>query len=151
MKNLIMILCLVFVAYSASAKDFSISHAAQLSGCWQGTEADVTEQWMAPAGGMMLGMSRTVENGIASQYEFLRIAEEKGSVAYIAKPFGQAEASFKLVKANPDQLVFENPDHDFPQRILYSFAANALTARIEGKKEGKELGFDFPMRRVACP
>ncbi|MGH8854313.1 MAG: hypothetical protein ACREWI_08545 [Telluria sp.] len=43
--------------------------------------------------------------------------------------------------------MFENPAHDFPQRIIYRRVGDTgLHARIEGK--GK--GIDFPMRRTAC-
>ena len=48
--------------------------------------------------------------------------------------------------------VSENLAQDCPQRITYrqESPARAL-ARIEGRREGKAVGVDFPMRRVACP
>ena len=49
---------------------------------------------MAPRGGSMLGMSRTVIGGKTVEYEFLRIALVDGTLAYVAKPSGQAEAPF---------------------------------------------------------
>lgn len=64
---------------------------------------------------------------------------------------GQEEASFKLVKLEKNLAVFENPEHDFPQRIIYKLEdGETLKARIEGKSKGKERGVDFPMKRVAC-
>jgi hypothetical protein len=48
-------------------------------------------------------------------------------------------------------VAFANPEHDFPQRILYRrVGADSLIARIEGKQGDKVRGIDFPMTRVAC-
>jgi hypothetical protein len=107
---------------------------------------------MKPSGKTMLGMSRTVANNITVEYEFLRLHEESnGDVFYTALPSGQQEASFKLVRLEKHMAVFENPGHDFPQRIIYKLEDDgSLKARIEGKNKGKERGVDFPMKRVAC-
>ena len=135
---------------SASTSDEALAQLAWLQGCWavDGAERGSGEQWMAPAGGSMLGMSRTVRNGRTTGYEFIRIARgADGKFAFIAQPSGQAQAIFPLVRQDGDSAVFENPAHDFPQRITYRRAGKTgLHARIEGK--GK--GIDFPMSRIAC-
>jgi hypothetical protein len=108
---------------------------------------------MAPDGGTMLGMSRTVKNGKTIAHEFIQLREnEAGEVHYIAKPSGQAEASFKLARAGEREAIFENLQHDFPQRIIYRLEANgSLHARVEGVSNGQLKGVDFPMKRVNCP
>jgi hypothetical protein len=125
-----------------------------ISGCWSGGNGVRVslEQWMKPSGKMMLGMSRTVANGKTVEYEFLRLHEESnGDVFYTALPSGQQEASFKLVRLESRMAIFENPDHDFPQRIIYRLETDgSLKARIEGKTNGKERGVDFPMKRMQC-
>ena len=85
-------------------------------------------------------------------YEFLQIRQQDdGEVYYIAKPSRQPEASFKLIKAGPQELIFENPQHDFPQRIIYRLAGDgSLVARIEGTRNGQPRAVDFPMKRVKC-
>lgn len=141
------------LSFTAKQK-LTVESAAWLAGCW---EADVrgrqiNEQWMRPAGGAMLGMSRTVSKDKMTAYEFLQIRDQDdGSVHYIARPSGQAEAAFKLIKSGPDELVFENPEHDFPQRIIYQReGTDTLKARIEGKNKGKEMAFDYPFKRGKC-
>lgn len=91
-----------------------------LAGCWESRRAGrhVTEQWMAPAGGTLLGMSRTVANDKTSEYEFLLIRESARGLEYVAKPSGQREATFTSVRVSADEAVFENPPHDFPTRII---------------------------------
>jgi len=47
------------------------------------------------------------------------------------------------------QLVFENPQHDFPQTISYTkITADSLVAEISGTKNGHERKQIFPMKRV---
>jgi hypothetical protein len=137
-----------------NAQKHSLDSLAWLAGCWHGggDARSSVEQWMAPSGKTMLGMSRTVVNGKTEEYEFLRLHEEpNGDIFYTALPSGQQEASFKLVRIEKHMAVFENPEHDFPQRIIYELEDDgSLKARIEGKSKGKERGIDFPMIRVKC-
>jgi hypothetical protein len=55
-----------------------------------------------------------------------------------------------LVKSSPGELTFENLQHDFPQRIIYRVDGRKLHARIEGTKDGKTRGVDFPYTRTKC-
>ena len=110
----------------------------------------VTERWSPPAGGIMLGTSHTVAKGKTVEYEFVVIrTEENGDVFYVAKPSGQAEAAFKLVRVSEREAVFENPQHDFPQRISYALKdGDTLIAAIEGTKDGRTRRVEFPYRRA---
>ena len=125
-----------------------------LAGCWAaaGGEPGSVEQWTRPAGGTMLGVNRTVRNGRTVAHEFIRIHETgEGSLEFVANPSGQAGAAFGLVHLSGDEVVFENPDHDFPQRIIYRLKeGGVLQARIEGTVDGTARGVDFPFRRIAC-
>jgi hypothetical protein len=154
---------LVAVAVHASAQvprlpSTSLQTAAFLAGCWRlersGLPAEarvVEEQWMAPAGGLMLGVGRTVAKGRAVEYEFMRIEERDGRLVFIGQPSGQAAAEFASSRVAPGELVFENPLHDFPQRVEYrSRGADRLEARVEGTVKGQVRAIDFPYMRVAC-
>ena len=137
----------------AQEKKTTIADLAWLAGCWDGSGGgrEYLEQWMKPSGQTMLGMSRTVMNGKTVAHEFVQIREQEGDLFYIAKPSGQAEASFKLIKYNNQEAVFENPQHDFPQRIIYRLEKDgSLAAAIEGMSKGKLKHIDFPMKRAKC-
>jgi hypothetical protein len=125
-----------------------------LAGCWasEGGEPGSGEQWMPPAGGTLLGTSRTVTKGRTVAHEFMQIREhEPGRLAFIANPSGQAQATFPVKSLGAREVVFENPTHDFPQRVIYRLdEAGVLRARIEGTIDGKPRAEDFPMRRVRC-
>lgn len=123
-----------------------------LAGCWTSDAAGSGEVWLAPAGGMMLGVGRQVREGRVVSYEWLRIVETADeSLDYVAIPSGQAETRFRLSALGERQVTFANPDHDFPQSIQYRRQADALVARTEGKRNGEVRAIDFPMTRGACP
>lgn len=133
----------------------SLGELTWLSGCWEMNAKDknlvITEMWMKPAGGMMIGAGRTVRDGKAVDHEFLRIVQEGDSVFYVAKPTANTEETkFKLIKASANEIVFENPAHDFPQRVIYKLSGDRLDARVEGTMNGKLRGMDFPYTRAKC-
>jgi Domain of unknown function (DUF6265) len=128
------------------------SDLAFLTGCWR-FERDgqtVEEHWLAPAGGSLFGVSRTVAGGKTVDFEFLQLRDLPGGLTYIAKPSRQPEASFKMTTKTADEVVFENPQHDFPQRIRYRRSGDTLHARIEGTVDGKPRGIDYPYVRASC-
>lgn len=100
----------------------------------------------------MFGIGRTVANGKTLEFEFMQIRENaKGEIVFIAKPSGQPEATFKLIRGNNHEAIFENAQHDFPQRVIYRLQRDgSLLGRIEGKIKGKEKTVDFPMNREHC-
>ena len=131
----------------------TINEAAWLAGCWTREAAgrQYDEQWMKPAGGTMIGMSRTVSKGRTTAWEFIQLREEGGEIFYVAKPSNQAEARFRLVESREGYLRFENPEHDFPKVIMYTRGADgALLAQIQGPMNGQTRTIDFPMTRGGC-
>jgi len=137
-----------FVDTPAKAAD-----VAWLSGCWELTRGTrhVLEQWTAPEGGTLMGVSRTVANGKTTEWEFLMIREGTGGLEYVAKPSGQAEAVFRSVSITKDEAVFENPEHDFPKRVAYRRQADGgVTATIEGPMNGQTRSIAFPYTRAVC-
>jgi hypothetical protein len=131
----------------------AIAELSWLAGCWRQESSGrvVDEVWMAPAGDAILGMSRTVAKDRAVAHEFMQIRNSADGLVFVARPSGQEEATFRLVKSGARELVFENPTHDFPQRVIYRLdSPDALVGRVEGTDKGRTRGIDFPMRRVAC-
>jgi len=125
-----------------------------LAGCWtqDGRDAGSVEQWTSPAGGTMLGMNRIVSGGRTVAFEYMRITVNKDDmVEFIASPSGQETARFKMVSMNDNEVVFENPEHDFPTRIIYRHLSDgSLLGRIEGIDKGTPRTAEFPMTRTEC-
>ena len=137
-------------AASAAAAD-DITRLSWLAGCWSGIHDGVTteEHWTSPAGGEMVGMNKAVASGRIVFFEFLRIASHEGRLCYLASPRGGAVTAFCATTIGDDRVVFENREHDFPQRIVYERHENALRARTEGTVDGKERSESWEWRRCA--
>ena len=141
------------LAFSLPA-NADISGLNWLTGCWaqDGQDPGSVEQWTTPAGGTMLGMNRIVNDGKTVAFEYLRIVEQDdGWIGLIASPSGQKTARFRMIGMSENEVVFENPDHDFPQRIIYRLIGDGkLLGRIEGIVDGMKRSADFPMTRADC-
>ena len=125
-----------------------IAQLSWLSGDWQtapGGRAQIEEHWTQPAGGSLLGMSRTVAGANTAEFEFLRIEQRENEIYYVAQPKGRCpQTDFKLTRVTAQEAVFENPTHDFPKRIIYKKTADgSLTASIDGGEGTKHLTFAY--------
>jgi hypothetical protein len=132
----------------------TVAHAADLpawlAGHWttSGGKTTTEEMWLAPASGLMVGVSRTV-GGKAPFFEFIRIEARGDAIVFVAQPRGVPPTEFAAIKVEADAIVFENPTHDFPQRIVYRRAGDdRIDARIEGKIGDKARSEDWRYERV---
>ena len=151
---------LIFLALSllagslAHANGSDLAKLAWLGGCWKSDAAEPgsVEQWLPLAGGTLIGVSRTVKNGKTVAHEFMQIREHTdGRLAFLAQPSGQQFAAFPVLRISETEVVFENLQHDFPQRIVYAVEGSTkLNARIEGMRNGSLRVIGFPMSRVSC-
>ena len=125
-----------------------------LAGCLETRSANriVEEHRMAERAGTMLGMGRTVGAKGLGDYELSLIKEASGRLLFEAHPSGQPVATFAARVATADSVVFELPEHDFPQRVGYRrLGADSVLAWVEGSMNGKARRIEFPYARVACP
>ena len=105
-----------------------------MSGTWRTTEPKTTseETWSEANGTLMTGMHRDIRSGKKTWFEFLRIEKRGDSLVYVAMPGGGTPTEFPATKVEATRIVFENPKHDFPQRIIYWKDGTKLCARVEG-------------------
>lgn len=132
----------------AQAQD--INAASFLAGNWvEKTERGETqEMWTAPRGDMMAAVNSSLR-GTRVGFEFLRIVKRDGKLIYLASPGGRTPPTeFPLKESSENRLVFENPTHDFPTRILYTLKGDALTARIDGTMGGKERAMEWQFKKA---
>ena len=112
-----------------------------MAGSWTGVDrrgVAMEEHWTAPKGNSMIGIHRDAGKGRTLLFEFLRIEQQGDQIVYLSMPNGRSPATpFPLKEVSGTRVVFENPTHDFPQRIIYWKEGNDLRARIEGTLNGK--------------
>jgi hypothetical protein len=150
------------LAQTPSASDDPLAQLAWLEGCWRGSvnEREFREQWMPLRGGLLLGVSQTVMGAKSQDFEYLRIEPRPDGVFYVTQSPDAKAVSFKLIgktvdtaaDRNDEIFTFENPEREFPQRIIYrrSGSGGWLYAQVEGKVNGAERQVIYPMRRIDC-
>ena len=143
----------VLMSGAALAQPGGVQRLAWLQGCWAfaSAERSVEEQWLAPRAGSMQGMSRTVRGDKLVAHEFVIVREQGEQLAYEVSPSGQATTVFVSTDIGPTSVVFENLQHDFPQRIGYErVAPDSVLAWIEGTKDGNPRRVEYPYHRERC-
>ena len=152
-RSFIALLLVVGPALSL-AQSSPVDRLAWMAGCWEqrGPGRVVTEMWMPPAGGVMMGASRTVSGTTVREFEQLRIVARGDTLVYIARPSGQALTEFRSTSITEGSVRFENPTHDFPRAIAYAKAGtDSIVPRIEGPGPNNTTRtIPYPMRRVSC-
>ena len=131
-----------------------IATLSWLTGCLEMRTENrvVEEQRMAERGGTMLGMGRTVGARGLADYELTLIKTDSGRLVFEAHPNGQPTATFRARVATGDSVIFEAPEHDFPQHVGYRrLGPDSVLAWVEGTMNGKRRRIEFPYRRVPCP
>jgi hypothetical protein len=149
--GLVVFLVLATAVLAQEEASPGIDRLAFLAGCWQG-ELDggttIRETYTTPDGGMILGNGQIVGGGATRFFEFSRISEEDGGVVYRPYPAGRESVAFPLVTVTATEAVFENPEHDHPQRIVYRAVDGGLVARVENLDGSRSQ--ELAMRAVPC-
>jgi|SRR5690349_17481683 len=142
-----LILASLILFTTISVENPTLADLSWMSGDWQtaaGGRRQIEEHWTAAAGGSMMGVSRTVAGDKTVEFEYLRIEQREDGIYYVAHPKARCPgADFKLTRASASEAVFENPQHDFPKRIIYRKTDDGLTASIDGGEGSKSVSFVF--------
>lgn len=139
--------CTVFgIARPAAAE----SALDWLAGHWCGGDGGrrIDEVWLPQSGGVLLGMSRTVRGSQVESFEFMRIVVDGDGASFHVQPNGVPATVFTMAARDAESIRFENPAHDFPNRIEYRRSGDRLDAVIAGPgRDGKTKTIPFAYRR----
>ena len=119
-----------------------------MTGTWASREADnwADEYWTSPRAGIMMGSSRSGEGDKLQFWEHMRIVREAdGQLAFWAMAGDQIPVRFVAMPKTGKKIVFENADHDDPQRIRYWREGKELKAQISLIDGSKPSDFSFKM------
>ena len=110
-----------------------------MAGTWTQVRGDevVTETWLGPRNGVLVGANLTAWGNGRKSFEFMRIAETAEGMSFFASPGGRAPVEFRLAESAERRVVFESADNAYPRRILYWRDGDAFMARIEGTVRGE--------------
>lgn len=131
-----------------------ITKAEWLTGTWENKTArgSIYETWNKTSETELAGKSYIIKEKDTVVFENIRLVQEKDGLFYIPAVKNQNDGlpvRFANKTISETQLVFENPQHDFPQVISYTkITPDSLVAEISGTKNGRERRQLFPMKRV---
>lgn len=149
-------LIIIFLSFSfvshGQSKTEELKSLKWLIGKWEGTagRAQLSETWEISNDMTMVGIGVTIVKSDTVVRENLQIHLMGNHLGYIASPNNSPPTFFTLIESINDKWTFENKEHDFPQRIIYSKKGNKkFTARIEGiNSKGEEISQEFNFERV---
>ncbi|MFL9483421.1 DUF6265 family protein [Chitinophagaceae bacterium LWZ2-11] len=144
---------IVLCAWTTKLKS-EIKKAEWLIGTWENKtpKGSIYESWIKISKNEFSGKSYAMKEKDTIIFETIRLVQEDGSLFYIPTVKNQNDGlpiRFALKIVSDTTLVFENPQHDFPQIISYTkIGTDALVAEISGNKNGHPHKQTFPMKRV---
>ena len=104
------------------------------------------EYWTPLRGDMMMGTSRYGKGETLTFWEQMRIQkEDDGGVVFWAVSADQKPVRFVATASSENAIVFENAEHDYPQRIHYWREGKRLKAEISLMDGSKAVKFSFEL------
>ncbi len=153
-KNILatIILCIFSLGWTSCKQDIDL--AKWLIGTWENktSRGSIYEQWNENSENEFTGRSFMIREADTVVFETISILQEGNSLYYIPTVKNQNNnqpIKFTATTITASKLIFENPEHDFPQMITYEkMGTDSLVAQISGTIEGQERKKTFPMKRV---
>ena len=155
-KTALILLLLAFVSCkkSDSNEKEKIKAANWLLGNWENVSNDgkLSENWVKINDSTFEGQSLFIKNKDTLHFESINLQQKGEVLTYSATVKGQNNdeaVPFKLTISNEKEMTFENPKHDYPQKISYTLVTpDNLVAKISGIQQGKPSSETFSMKKV---
>ena len=141
----------LLVLCAVHAQEKGVEQFQWLEGKWQGSEGEgiLVETWALQNTTTLLGTGFYMIGGDTVMREALRIQKFGPHWGFVAVINNQHPVLFTLVESTDTMLVFENTEHDFPQRIVYTKrGTNEIFAWIEGQLKGESARDEYRLQRV---
>ena len=140
---IILLLAVVSCQKKESVEKDKIKAADWLIGNWENKNpyGVLTENWQKVNDSTFNAESYFIKGEDTLHFESMVLAQKGEKLTYIATVKGQNNGkpvAFPSTSETENKLTFENPQHDYPQKITYTKGTNnTLTAEISGKLQGK--------------
>ena len=125
-----------------------------LIGNWEKKDSlgTLTESWQTLDDSTFVGQSFyiTAKNDTVHK-ETIQLMQKEDFLIYSATVQGENNGlptSFQMTESTDSLLVFENPKHDYPQKIRYQLNADkSIIATVSGKQNEKESSEGYLMQK----
>lgn len=151
---LILVMALTFASCGKSKVVSKIVVADWLLGNWENKsdDGDLLENWKKVNDSLYEGESYFIKGKDTLHFEKIQMKQKGEALFYIATIKGQNNdkpVTFIHNDTIEKQLVFENPKHDFPQKIAYSkITKDSIIIQISGTQQGKPSSERFTMKKT---
>ena len=139
---------------TASTKFTALENSNWLIGRWENNskEGNLSEFWSKANDSTFHGESYFVIGKDTVFGEKVELKQRGNDFIYearVAKQNDEKPVPFKMTSSSENEMIFENPAHDYPNKIVYQKVSNdSLVAEIFGNKDGKTKSEVFKMKRV---
>jgi hypothetical protein len=157
MKNVVILaVVVVFIAcQNKSEKNFDeLEKMSWLVGEWENKMPDgiLTETWTKANDSTFTGKTLFIRDKDTLHSEEIVLTQKGETLLYIPTVKGQNDnkpVEFKKTESKiENEFAFENPKHDYPQKIVYKKVNETnLVATISGKQQGKSSSESYPMKK----
>jgi hypothetical protein len=124
-----------------------------LTATWENKmpEGTLKEIWVKENDSTFSARSFFIKEEDTLHNETILLSQKNDVITYSAKIIGENNdkfIDFKLTTTNENSYTFENPSHDYPQKIMYKKVDNNnLVATISGIQGDKLCSDSYPMKR----
>jgi Domain of unknown function (DUF6265) len=151
---LVLITILLFASCGKSKQVSKIVGKDWLLGKWENKsdEGNLLEIWRKVNDSLFIGESYFIKGKDTLHSEKIELKQKGEELFYIATIKGQNNDKPVTFKQNIEiakQLVFENPQHDYPRKIVYKpFAKDHLLIEISGIQQEKPSSDRYSMKKT---
>lgn len=149
LQSALLIMCLTFI-FSCKKQNKTFESLSKLQGNWKmemGEDAAVIESWIKINDTLYTGKSYEVTKGDSVLSETVNLYVSGDEIFYVPVVQDQNQQQpvlFRLSGNEKDKFSFENPEHDFPTKIVYVFKdAKTMDATISGLVNGEMRSLEF--------
>ena len=144
MKRLSALLLMPCLAFAANTETGSLDW---LAGCWTTPDQSAQEVWVIEDEDLLLGFSVNIRDNKVGFFELMSIRRAAdNNWVLTAYPAGPAPGTFTASQIGKQSVIFSNPEHDYPQQIMYRRDGAKLLATISLLGGANPTNFD----NVAC-
>ncbi len=144
---------LLLFSCTNNSKNEKIKASQWLLGQWKNTseEGIIAENWSQPNDSTLIATSFYIKEEDTLHFENIILKEKEGELVYETTIKGQNNDKpilFPLLSETENELIFENLQNDYPQKIKYQRnSKSGITISVSGKQAKKIVSEQFKMTK----
>ena len=144
---------LLLFSCTNNSKNEKIKASQWLLGQWKNTskEGIIAENWSQANDSTLIASSFYIKEEDTLHFENIILKEKEGELVYETTIQGQNNDKpilFPVISETENELIFENLQNDYPQKIKYQRnSKSAITITISGKQAKKFVPEQFKMTK----